>query len=283
MQNTASALSFSHCSESLVPSYRSRLTHLFSHRSASFARCLDIRDKYIALSCQRLGDNPKDHDGTFQGFNPPDSGDINGVKPEVLQDNCEAVPDERPGEFPTWQIVPPPPPPHWHWTPAENGIRPEHKSDGTDDAIDGEASGSKGDRGVDSQVFKFEESEIPGEATERCDFGLNDEGVYEVWYEEGEEAGPSRLLNGWGQGEASVHESKDPAVVKKGKGKQRVSRVPSLKEYFTDLDFLLGVCSDGPAKSFAFRRLRYLSSKWSLYCLLNEYQELADMKAVPHR
>lgn len=41
--------------------------------------------------------------------------------------------------------------------------------------------------------------------------------------------------------------------------------------------------SDGPAKSFAFRRLRYLDSKWQMYILLNEFQELADSKRVPHR
>jgi AMP deaminase len=52
----------------------------------------------------------------------------------------------------------------------------------------------------------------------------------------------------------------------------------TLREYYSDLDFLLNVCSDGPAKSFAFRRLKYLASKWNLYCLLNEYQEIADMK-----
>lgn len=36
--------------------------------------------------------------------------------------------------------------------------------------------------------------------------------------------------------------------------------------------------SDGPTKSFAFRRLRYLDSKWQMYILLNEFQELADSK-----
>ena len=36
--------------------------------------------------------------------------------------------------------------------------------------------------------------------------------------------------------------------------------------------------SDGPTKSFAFRRLGYLSSKFTMYQLLNEFQELADMK-----
>jgi AMP deaminase len=45
-----------------------------------------------------------------------------------------------------------------------------------------------------------------------------------------------------------------------------------------DLDYILGIISDGPAKSFAYRRLRYLESKWNLYVLLNEYQELADSK-----
>lgn len=36
--------------------------------------------------------------------------------------------------------------------------------------------------------------------------------------------------------------------------------------------------SDGPAKSFAFRRLRYLDSSWQMYILLNEFQEMADSK-----
>lgn len=45
-----------------------------------------------------------------------------------------------------------------------------------------------------------------------------------------------------------------------------------------DLEYVLGVISDGPTKSFAFRRLRYLQSKFTMYSLLNEYQELADMK-----
>jgi hypothetical protein len=54
--------------------------------------------------------------------------------------------------------------------------------------------------------------------------------------------------------------------------------VPTIKDFFVDLDVVLSVVTDGPAKSFAFRRLKYLSSKWQMYTLLNEYQELADMK-----
>lgn len=62
-----------------------------------------------------------------------------------------------------------------------------------------------------------------------------------------------------------------------------VFQIPTLKEYFLDLEYILGVISDGPAKSFAYRRIKYLESRWQLYCLLNEYQELAEMKRVPHR
>jgi AMP deaminase len=62
------------------------------------------------------------------------------------------------------------------------------------------------------------------------------------------------------------------------KARKTFTKVPEPREYFSDLDFVLGVISDGPTKSFAFRRLRYLESKWNLYVLLNEYQELAESK-----
>ncbi len=54
--------------------------------------------------------------------------------------------------------------------------------------------------------------------------------------------------------------------------------IPSIRDYFMDLDYILGVISDGPSKSFAFRRLKYLRNKWSMFTLLYELQELAEMK-----
>lgn len=54
--------------------------------------------------------------------------------------------------------------------------------------------------------------------------------------------------------------------------------VPTLREYFVDLDYILDVIADGPTKSFAYRRLKYLASKWAMFSLLNEFQEMADMK-----
>ena len=54
--------------------------------------------------------------------------------------------------------------------------------------------------------------------------------------------------------------------------------IPSIREYFIDLDHVLEVISDGPAKSIAYRRLKYLASKFEMYSLLNESKELAAMK-----
>ncbi|TIA86855.1 AMP deaminase [Aureobasidium pullulans] len=62
-----------------------------------------------------------------------------------------------------------------------------------------------------------------------------------------------------------------------------IVHIPTIREFYMDLDSILSVSSDGPSKSFAFRRLQYLEGKFNLYILLNEYQEIADTKAVPHR
>src|SRR6266536_3864741 len=59
--------------------------------------------------------------------------------------------------------------------------------------------------------------------------------------------------------------------------------IPSRRDFYMDLNRILNVSVDGPAKSFAFRRLQYLEGKFSLHSLLNEYQEVADTKKVPHR
>ena len=62
-----------------------------------------------------------------------------------------------------------------------------------------------------------------------------------------------------------------------------VINIPTIREFYIDLEDILNVSSDGPSKSFAFRRLQYLEGKFNLYVLLNEYQEMADSKRVPHR
>ncbi|XP_046971218.1 AMP deaminase 2 isoform X3 [Vanessa cardui] len=64
-------------------------------------------------------------------------------------------------------------------------------------------------------------------------------------------------------------------------------RVPydyiNLAQYIQDKNTMCNMMSDGPLKSFCYRRLSYLSSKFQLHVLLNELRELASQKAVPHR
>ncbi|XP_069697744.1 AMP deaminase 2 isoform X3 [Periplaneta americana] len=58
---------------------------------------------------------------------------------------------------------------------------------------------------------------------------------------------------------------------------------PNLDTFVGDMNRLCAMIADGPLKSFCYRRLSYLSSKFQLHVLLNELRELASQKAVPHR
>lgn len=102
----------------------------------------------------------------------------------------------------------------------------------------------------DSGVFDFDHFEIPGEDTE-WDYCLNNDDTF------------------------IVHKS--------GSEDDVIAHIPTLRDYYLDLDRLVSISSDGPAKSFAFRRLQYLEARWNLYYLLNEYQETSVSKRNPHR
>ncbi|KAF9194526.1 AMP deaminase [Haplosporangium sp. Z 767] len=155
----------------------------------NFQKCIDLRAKYMKVSCQRVGDNPSD------------------------VDNWASYPESQP--------------------PSED---------------------SEGEYGPETvgKDFVLEDVVIPGV----CDqfFEMDDTGIYQVY-------------------RTKEDMSNDKPVI----------QVPKPKEYFQDLDFVLSVISNGPEKSFAFRRLNYLDSKWNMYILLNEYEELAETKRVPHR
>lgn len=60
-----------------------------------------------------------------------------------------------------------------------------------------------------------------------------------------------------------------------------ICQVPTLREYYRDLDSIIAAASDGESKSFAYKRLQYLDGKWNLYILLNERQEMLDSKVPP--
>lgn len=191
-----------------------------------FQRALELRDKYIRKSLQRLGDNPRDHDGTFHGLTEGYA-DVSGVKPGM--DFAEARAEQSP--YQPWKIYPKPPPPHWGFGAKKEAVT----IDGRVDSGDGE--------------FEVAKCDVPG--SQEWIFELDDKGVYQVYPADGE--------------------------------RKPLFDIPSIREYFIDLDFILSVISDGPAKSIAYRRLKYLSSKFEMFNLLNESHELAEMKSVPHR
>ncbi|XP_055586824.1 AMP deaminase 2 isoform X2 [Uranotaenia lowii] len=56
-----------------------------------------------------------------------------------------------------------------------------------------------------------------------------------------------------------------------------------LADFVQDMQMMCSMIADGPLKSFCYRRLSYLYSKFQLHVLLNELRELASQKAVPHR
>lgn len=167
---------------------------------------LERRSKYMALSLQRPGDDPRNH--------------------------------------PEWEIYPPPPEPAWdegkEYQPGNAG--------GPSDMI-----GKRRKMGEDiGEDFDMSELELPKETS--WTYRLDGNSVFQVY------------------------ESEDTAD-----RQEPVVQIPSLRDFYMDLDAVVDVSTDGPTKSFAFKRLSYLEGKFQLYTLLNEYQEMADSKKVPHR
>lgn len=156
-------------------------------------------------------------------------------------------PDDNPRDGPDWEIYPPPPEPAWKHSHSESHdmAGEEHQGSESKKAYRRRKPGH--DVGED---FDMEDC-LPLPENDTCVFRLDDSGVYQVFSDEN---------------------SQEPAV-----------KIPTIREFYMDLESILNVSSDGPSKSFAFRRLQYLEGKFNLYALLNEYQETADSKKVPHR
>jgi AMP deaminase len=54
--------------------------------------------------------------------------------------------------------------------------------------------------------------------------------------------------------------------------------VKELREYYTDLNKLLSIMSDGPCKTWTFEKLTLLESLFSLHKTLNQEREKAHQK-----
>ncbi len=176
-------------------------------------------------------------------------------------------PNDNPKDDPGWNIYPAPPEPAWteDREKAARGAASANNSMQNSlvlNVADKPATGSprkshakKRKPGQDiGEDFDMEDlMPLPGPS--EMTYRLDDNGVYQVYEDEAaDKAGSAPIVS-----------------------------VPTLKEYYVDLEEILNISSDGPSKSFAFRRLQYLEGKFNLYILLNEYQETADSKSVPHR
>lgn len=125
---------------------------------ASLQKCLEIRDKYMRLSRQRLGDDPRDYDGIFRDLDEEQKG-VAGVRPDCFFSTKGGAANR---EFNKWNIYPPPPPPHWHW----KGKQPTPPL--TSESIVGE------------EEFDYFKCEIPEEDSQH-NFRLDDKGVYQIY------------------------------------------------------------------------------------------------------
>ncbi|KGO44477.1 AMP deaminase [Penicillium expansum] len=154
-------------------------------------------------------------------------------------------PGHDPKDQPDWEIYPSPPEPAW-----DDGK--EYQPGNIRDPSD--LGGKKRKMGQDiGEDFDMEElMPLPKESP--WTYRLDGNSVYQVFDSE------------------AAADQQTPIV-----------QIPSLRDFYMDLDAVVDVSTDGPAKSFAFKRLSYLEGKFQLYTLLNEYQEMADSKKVPHR
>ncbi|KAH6630650.1 hypothetical protein B0J18DRAFT_421807 [Chaetomium sp. MPI-SDFR-AT-0129] len=174
-------------------------------------------------------------------------------------------PNDNPKDDPAWNIYPAPPEPAWTedrekaargGASAGNSMANSLVLNAHDrqQSSHHKSNAKKRKPGQDiGEDFDMEDLLPLPEASEMT-YHLDDMGVYQVYENGTSEAADTPIVN-----------------------------VPTIKEYYLDLEEILNVSSDGPSKSFAFRRLQYLEGKFNLYILLNEYQETADSKKVPHR
>ncbi|XP_069489503.1 AMP deaminase 1-like [Ambystoma mexicanum] len=68
-----------------------------------------------------------------------------------------------------------------------------------------------------------------------------------------------------------------------GKDEPKDLPYPSLDRFIDDMNFLIALIAQGPVKTYCHRRLKFLSSKYKVHEMLNEMDELKELKMNPHR
>ncbi|XP_071395187.1 AMP deaminase 1 isoform X1 [Centroberyx affinis] len=58
---------------------------------------------------------------------------------------------------------------------------------------------------------------------------------------------------------------------------------PDYDTFIDDMNFLIALIAQGPTKTYTHRRLKFLMSKFNVHEMLNEMEELKELKLNPHR
>ncbi|KAG7332672.1 hypothetical protein KOW79_004506 [Hemibagrus wyckioides] len=58
---------------------------------------------------------------------------------------------------------------------------------------------------------------------------------------------------------------------------------PDYNTFIDDMNFLIALIAQGPTKTYTHRRLKFLMSKFNVHEMLNEMEEMKELKKNPHR
>ncbi|XP_062316090.1 AMP deaminase 1 isoform X1 [Osmerus eperlanus] len=58
---------------------------------------------------------------------------------------------------------------------------------------------------------------------------------------------------------------------------------PDYETFIDDMNFLIALIAQGPTKTYTHRRLKFLMSKFNVHEMLNEMEEMKELKLNPHR
>uniref|UniRef100_A0A672JCK7 AMP deaminase n=1 Tax=Salarias fasciatus TaxID=181472 RepID=A0A672JCK7_SALFA len=58
---------------------------------------------------------------------------------------------------------------------------------------------------------------------------------------------------------------------------------PDYNTFIDDMNFLIALIAQGPTKTYTHRRLKFLMSKFNVHEMLNEMEEMKELKLNPHR
>ena len=255
---------------------KSDLDRRISRRLSREAYPPDLSASRASLAREALGQPEVEADETAQSTRETAAGhfvsQVSDISPELtsIAHNVRKIlrirhkyikvslqdPDSNPrDDAERWRIYPPPPNPIWD----ENKNRPatgeEDENGLSENWVPGSPVIKRRKAGADiGQDFDIRDVTPAPACDEAIEFGLDQSSVFQI-----------------------------RSLAKGGDTTAKLVDVPTLRDFYRDLNKIQEISSDGPTKSFAYRQLEILEGKFHLYSLVNAYQETMDCKKVPRK